>query len=84
MPQPKARSNGSGTLADLADWLAGGRGGDTQNDNSSYQITYSPTFQFYGEAPTQEDLVEASRMSQEEFNEMMDEWAKRQGRLSFA
>lgn len=47
-------------------------------------ITYSPNYNFYGSAPTKEDMVEAARMSQEEFNEMMDEWSHGKDRLSFA
>lgn len=48
-----------------------------------YTITYAPTFQFNGDAPSKEDMVEASRMSQEEFNDMMDAWAKDHDRKDF-
>ena len=54
-----------------------------QNDTESYQITYAPTFQFYGAAPSKEDIVDAGRMSQDEFNDMMDEWIKQRDRLNF-
>jgi TP901 family phage tail tape measure protein len=47
-------------------------------------ITYSPNYNFYGSAPTKDDMVEAARMSQEEFNEMMDEWTHGKDRLSLA
>lgn len=49
----------------------------------TYQIIHSPTYQFYGEAPSKDDLVEASRMSQKEFNAMMDEYFKDHNRKDF-
>ena len=52
-------------------------------DGPAYTITYAPTFQFNGDAPSKEDMVEASRMSQEEFNDMMDAWAKDHDRKDF-
>lgn len=47
------------------------------------QVTYAPVYQFHGEAPTKEDLVEASRISQEEFNEFIAKWFKDHGRKDF-
>ena len=79
--------DGGKTLADLADLLTGSKGdGEPRpggGDAPIYQITYSPTFQFYGEAPSQEDMTEAARMSQDEFNDMMDEWVKTNNRKNF-
>lgn len=46
-------------------------------------IIYNPTYQFYGGAPSKEDLVEAGRISQEEFNEMMDRWKRDHDRTDF-
>lgn len=46
-------------------------------------IIYNPTYQFYGGTPSKEDLVEAGRISQEEFNEMMDEWKRNHDRTDF-
>jgi len=37
-------------------------------------ITYSPSYTFNGDAPTKDDLVNASRISQEEFNDMMEQY----------
>ncbi len=48
-----------------------------------YTITFNPTYQFYGEAPTQEAMVGAARMSQSEFNDMMDAWVKDHNRKDF-
>ncbi len=46
-------------------------------------ISYAPVYNFNGGAPTKEDLVEAERMSQEEFNEMMAQWEKDNNRKKF-
>ena len=46
-------------------------------------IVYNPTYQFYGGTPSKEDLVEAGRISQEEFNEMMDKYKRDHGRTDF-
>lgn len=46
-------------------------------------IVYNPTYQFYGGPPSKEDLVEAGRISQEEFNEMMDKWKRNHDRTDF-
>lgn len=46
-------------------------------------IIYNPTYQFYGGIPSKEDLVEAGRISQEEFNEMMDKWKRDHDRTDF-
>lgn len=57
--------------------VAAGAGGP------AYTITYAPTFQFLGDAPSQEEMTEAARMSQEEFNDMMDDWVKQHDRKDF-
>ena len=46
-------------------------------------IVYNPTYQFYGGTLSKEDLVEAGRISQEEFNEMMDKWKRDHDRTDF-
>ena len=46
-------------------------------------IVYNPTYQFYGGTPSKEDLVEAGRISQEEFNEMMDKYNRDHDRTDF-
>lgn len=38
---------------------------------------------FNGAAPTKDDLVEAERMSQAEFNEMMEQWQRDNDRKRF-
>lgn len=46
-------------------------------------ITYAPVYNFYGEAPTKQDLQDAEKMSQEEFNAMMEKWERDNGRKRF-
>lgn len=46
-------------------------------------ITYAPVYNFNGGTPTKEDLVEAEKMSQAEFNEMMAQWQKDNDRKRF-
>lgn len=50
---------------------------------SSPAIEYSPTLQFYGEAPSKNDLEDALRVSQEEFESLMERYFKTHGRVSF-
>lgn len=52
-------------------------GGDTVT------IEYCPSYQFYGEAPSKQDMVDAASISQEEFNRMMDQYLKHRSRVSF-
>lgn len=47
-------------------------------------IEYSPTLQFYGEAPSKEDLTDALMVSQDEFDQLMDRYFKTHGRVSFS
>ena len=46
-------------------------------------INYAPVYNFNGAAPTKDDLVEAERMSQAEFNEMMEQWQRDNDRKRF-
>ena len=55
--------------------------GSSTTNNAT--ITYSPTLQFYGEAPSRKDLDDALHMSQDEFNDMMDQYIKQNDRVSF-
>ena len=50
---------------------------------SGHAIEYSPTLQFYGEAPSKSDLEDALRVSQDEFESLMDRYFKTHGRVSF-
>lgn len=46
-------------------------------------IHYAPVYNFNGGTPTKDDLVEAERMSQAEFNEMMEQWQRDNDRKRF-
>ncbi len=46
-------------------------------------ITYSPIINFYGGTPSKEDIVEAGHISQEEFDERMEQWMYGKNRVQF-
>ena len=48
-----------------------------------HAIEYSPTLQFYGDAPSKSDLEDALRVSQDEFESLMERYFKTHGRVSF-
>ena len=50
---------------------------------SSPSIEYSPVLQFYGAAPSKDDLTDALKISQDEFESMMDKYLKNHGRVAF-
>lgn len=59
--------------------------GTTINNNQGQpvQITYSPTLQFNGGTPSKQDIADAGKISQDEFDKMMQQYFKNNGRLSF-
>lgn len=46
-------------------------------------VQYSPVLNFYGAAPSRDDLTEALDISQEKFDRMMDRYFKTRSRVSF-
>lgn len=58
-------------------------GVDLEGGGSSPSIQYNPTLQFYGEAPSKDDLTDALRISQDEFDSLMDRYFKNRGRVAF-
>lgn len=80
-------------LAAPSDWIAealaamtgGGDDDDPEPDGGfpPIYITYSPIYHFEGEAPSKEDLLEAEKLSQEEFNRMAAQWLKDAQRTNF-
>ena len=56
---------------------------DLSGSSSGPTIEYSPTLQFYGEAPSRGDLEDALRVSQDEFESLMERYFKTHGRVSF-
>lgn len=53
------------------------------SSGSGPSIEYSPTLQFYGGTPSKEDLTDAMRVSQDEFDSLMERYLKTHGRLAF-
>lgn len=58
---------------------AGGNGSGMQGN-----ITYAPVFNITGSNLTQDDVVQANRMSQSEFEKMLKQYMKSSGRSAFA
>ena len=56
---------------------------DLSGVHSNAKIEYKPTLQFYGESPKKEDIKEALSMSQREFNLLMNNYIKMNGRVAF-
>ena len=67
---------GMKSLSDRYNISGGSSGGEVK-------IEYNPTLQFYGEAPSRADLDDALKMSQDEFEAMMAQYLKNNGRLAF-
>lgn len=63
----------------------GEREARSQNSNGQQEtFVFSPVYHFEGDAPSKEDLTEANRMSQAEFEKMMKEYLRKKGRTAFA
>ena len=54
----------------------------TSTDNS-ITVEYKPTLQFYGAAPSREDIQDALSISESQFEELMQRYIKQNGRSSF-
>lgn len=70
-------------ISGLLDRLSGGGNEPQPVTANGAPITYAPVYNFNGAAPTKDDLVEAERMSQAEFNEMMEQWQRDNDRKKF-
>ena len=73
-------------IADLVDMLQQGGSSGPQPalaDGPRHQITYAPTFNFYGDKVDKDDVIEGARLTKEEFSDMMDEWEKDHDRKDF-
>ena len=77
----------SAVLGETVGTLAGSATGNRDKQPEGGQaptFVFSPTYHFEGEAPSKEDIVEANRMSQKEFEKMMKEYLRKNKRVSFA
>lgn len=84
---PQTTTARSAVIGETVNNLSGKQpGGGRQENNNDKQPTFvfSPTYQFYGEAPSKDDIVEANRMSQREFEKMMKEYERKNRRTAFA
>lgn len=70
-------------ISGLLDRLSGGGNEPQPATANGAPINYAPVYNFNGAAPTKDDLVEAERMSQAEFNEMMEQWQRGNDRKRF-
>lgn len=80
-----ASSSGIPSISEILDRLTGPDPTPTPAGGApgGYTIHFNPTYQFYGGTPTKDDMVEASRISQDEFNEMMEKWQRDHDRYDF-
>ena len=70
-------------ISGLLDRLSGGGNEPQPATANGAPINYAPVYNVNGAAPTKDDLVEAERMSQAEFNEMMEQWQRDNDRKRF-
>ena len=56
---------------------------DAGRDNGAVSINYAPVYHFEGAAPTKDDIVQAEKESQSEFDKKMEQWLKRKRRVNF-
>ena len=59
------------------------RGYGNEGNVPGINITYAPVYRFEGAAPAKADLMQAEKISQSEFDRMMKQWQKDQGRLKY-
>ena len=78
--------NRSSVIGDTVSAFAGDKAsGNNKNEQSAgNRFIFSPTYHFDSGTPNKEDVIEANRMSQEEFKKMMKQYLRSEGRRSFA
>ena len=83
MTAPRMESR-SGVIGETIDNLSGGTtNNNTTNQTSNPTFNFNPTYVIEGNAD-QETIQEANKTSQEEFEKMMNEWMRKNKRVSFA
>ena len=72
----------------IGDTVNSFRGQNNQNagqqQTAGQTFVFSPTYRFEGGAPSKSDIVEANKMSQDDFKKMMREYLRTEGRRAFA
>lgn len=84
---PQTTTARSAVIGETVNNLSEGKPGyknQNNTDDAPPTFVFSPTYQFYGEAPSKDDIVEANRMSQAEFEKMMKEYLRKHKRVAFA
>lgn len=78
--------NRSSVIGETVSAFTGEKAAASSNNNQAggQQFIFSPTYHFESGTPKKEDVVEANRMSQEEFKKMMKQYLRSEGRRSFA
>lgn len=72
----------SQSLIDMRGNLSSSAVAGTSTDNS-ITVEYKPTLQFYGAAPSREDIQNTLSISESQFEELMQRYIKQNGRSSF-
>lgn len=77
---------GKEDFGQLSDKLDGNTSTNNVNNQNVQQspITYSPVLNFYGDAPSKDDVTSALDVSEEKFERLMRNWIRQNGRLSFS
>lgn len=78
--------NRSRVIGETVSAFTGEKAAASSNNNQAggQQFVFSPTYHFESGTPKKEDVVEANRMSQEEFKKMMKQYLRSEGRRSLA
>lgn len=78
-------TNRSGVIGETINGFAGSSVvGSKAQQEAAPTFVFSPTYHFEGEAPSKQDIVEANRMSQAEFEKMMKDYLRKNKRVAFA
>nr|WP_325300167.1 phage tail tape measure protein [uncultured Dysosmobacter sp.] len=83
---PEIEPRRSAVIGDTLQRFGDGGSGkqkDQPQEGGGATFVFSPTYRFEGEAPSKEDVMEANRMSQKEFERMMKEYLRGKGRVAF-
>ena len=57
---------------------------EQNSTNTGLNVTYAPVHNFNSGTPTKEDIIASNRISQKEFETMLNDVLKKNKRLSFA
>ena len=77
------QGNSQTPFSGLLDKLNGVSSNSVPATPNGVPITYAPVYNFHGTTPNKDDIVEAERMSQAEFNQMMEKWQRDNDRKRF-